>query len=96
MMRSDTGFACNAGSGINAVVHFEPVGHRTSRPDHYTEYNQRVAPNTTNAWRRLGIEGVGLKSQNDLIWQQRKLGAMLSEMRGESAGPAQVRLRAAR
>jgi BirA family biotin operon repressor/biotin-[acetyl-CoA-carboxylase] ligase len=27
---------------------------------------------------------------NDLIWQQRKLGGILIEMRGESAGPAQV------
>jgi BirA family biotin operon repressor/biotin-[acetyl-CoA-carboxylase] ligase len=42
------------------------------------------------AFRRLGVEGVGLKWPNDLIWQQRKLGGMLIEMRGEYAGPAQV------
>jgi BirA family biotin operon repressor/biotin-[acetyl-CoA-carboxylase] ligase len=43
-----------------------------------------------HAFARLGIEGVGLKWPNDLIWQQRKLGGILIEMRGESAGPAQV------
>jgi BirA family biotin operon repressor/biotin-[acetyl-CoA-carboxylase] ligase len=42
------------------------------------------------AFRRLGVEGVGLKWPNDLIWQQRKLGGILIEMRGESAGPALV------
>ncbi len=42
------------------------------------------------ALRRLGIEGVGLKWPNDLIWRQRKLGGILIEMRGESAGPAHV------
>jgi BirA family biotin operon repressor/biotin-[acetyl-CoA-carboxylase] ligase len=40
--------------------------------------------------RRLGVDGVGLKWPNDLIWQQRKLGGILIEMRGESAGPSQV------
>ena len=40
--------------------------------------------------RRFGAEGVGLKWPNDLIWQNRKLGGILIEMRGESAGPAQV------
>jgi BirA family transcriptional regulator, biotin operon repressor / biotin---[acetyl-CoA-carboxylase] ligase len=38
----------------------------------------------------LGIKGVGLKWPNDLQWQGRKLGGILIEMRGESAGPAQV------
>lgn len=42
------------------------------------------------ALRRLGVEGIGLKWPNDLMWQQRKLGGILIEMRGESAGPAQV------
>jgi BirA family biotin operon repressor/biotin-[acetyl-CoA-carboxylase] ligase len=43
-----------------------------------------------HAFRRLGVEGVGLKWPNDLIWRQRKLGGILIEMRGESAGPAHV------
>ncbi len=42
------------------------------------------------AFRRLGIQGVGLKWPNDLQWHGRKLGGILIEMRGESAGPAQV------
>lgn len=42
------------------------------------------------AFRRLGIEGVALKWPNDLVWQHRKLGGILIEMRGESAGPAYV------
>lgn len=42
------------------------------------------------AFRRLGIEDVGLKWPNDLVWQHRKLGGILIEMRGEAAGPAYV------
>ena len=39
---------------------------------------------------RFGAAEVGLKWPNDLIWKNRKLGGILIEMRGESAGPATV------
>jgi BirA family biotin operon repressor/biotin-[acetyl-CoA-carboxylase] ligase len=42
------------------------------------------------ALQRFGANGAGLKWPNDLVWQNRKLGGILIEMRGESAGPAHV------
>ncbi len=59
-------------------------------PPTFSALSLAVGVAAVNALRRLGIEGVGLKWPNDLIWQQRKLGGILIEMRGESAGPAQV------
>jgi BirA family transcriptional regulator, biotin operon repressor / biotin---[acetyl-CoA-carboxylase] ligase len=59
-------------------------------PPTFSALSLAVGVAAVRAFRRLGIEGVGLKWPNDLIWQQRKLGGILIEMRGESAGPAQV------
>lgn len=59
-------------------------------PPTFSALSLAVGVAAVNAMRSLGIEGVGLKWPNDLIWQQRKLGGILIEMRGESAGPAQV------
>jgi len=59
-------------------------------PPTFSALSLAVGVATVHAFQRLGIEGVGLKWPNDLIWQQRKLGGILIEMRGESAGPAQV------
>jgi len=39
---------------------------------------------------RAGIADAGLKWPNDVIWQNRKLGGTLVEMRAESAGPCYV------
>jgi BirA family transcriptional regulator, biotin operon repressor / biotin---[acetyl-CoA-carboxylase] ligase len=59
-------------------------------PPTFSALSLAVGVAAVRAFQRLGIEGVGLKWPNDLIWQQRKLGGILIEMRGESAGPAQV------
>lgn len=59
-------------------------------PPTFSALSLAVGVAAVSAFRRLGVEGVGLKWPNDLIWQQRKLGGILIEMRGESAGPAQV------
>lgn len=59
-------------------------------PPTFSALSLAVGVAAVRALRRLGIEGVGLKWPNDLMWQQRKLGGILIEMRGESAGPAQV------
>lgn len=59
-------------------------------PPTFCALSLAVGVAVVNALRSLGIEGVGLKWPNDLIWQQRKLGGILIDMRGESAGPAQV------
>ncbi len=37
-----------------------------------------------------GIDGVGLKWPNDIIWEQRKLAGILIEMSGEATGPTHV------
>jgi BirA family transcriptional regulator, biotin operon repressor / biotin---[acetyl-CoA-carboxylase] ligase len=59
-------------------------------PPAFSALSLAVGVAAVRAFRRLGIDGVGLKWPNDLIWQRRKLGGILIEMRGESAGPAQV------
>ncbi|MGH8235481.1 MAG: biotin--[acetyl-CoA-carboxylase] ligase [Steroidobacteraceae bacterium] len=59
-------------------------------PPTFSALSLAVGVAAVRAFRRLGIAGVGLKWPNDLIWEQRKLGGILIEMRGESAGPAQV------
>lgn len=38
----------------------------------------------------LGINGLGLKWPNDILWQRQKLCGVLLEMRGEAAGPCTV------
>lgn len=42
------------------------------------------------ALQKLGCTEIGLKWPNDIVWKGRKLAGILIEMRGESAGPAQV------
>jgi BirA family biotin operon repressor/biotin-[acetyl-CoA-carboxylase] ligase len=59
-------------------------------PPTFSALSLAVGVAVVKALRSLGIDGVGLKWPNDLVWQQRKLGGILIEMRGESAGPAQV------
>ena len=39
------------------------------------------------ALRDYGVDGVGLKWPNDLLWQGRKLAGLLVDMRGEAHGP---------
>ncbi|MBL8270349.1 biotin--[acetyl-CoA-carboxylase] ligase [Steroidobacter sp.] len=59
-------------------------------PPTFSALSLAVGVAVVKAFQRLGIQGVGLKWPNDLQWQGRKLGGILIEMRGESAGPAQV------
>jgi BirA family biotin operon repressor/biotin-[acetyl-CoA-carboxylase] ligase len=62
----------------------------TEAPPTFSALSLAVGVAVVNALERLGARGVGLKWPNDLIWQNRKLGGILIEMRGESAGPAHV------
>lgn len=39
---------------------------------------------------KLGVQGIGLKWPNDVVWQRRKLGGVLLEFGGESTGPCHV------
>jgi BirA family biotin operon repressor/biotin-[acetyl-CoA-carboxylase] ligase len=59
-------------------------------PPTFSALSLAVGVAVVKALRRVGIQGLGLKWPNDLLWQNRKLGGILIEMRGESAGPAQV------
>ncbi len=38
----------------------------------------------------LGADGIGLKWPNDIVWQRRKLGGLLLQLRMEAGGPATV------
>jgi BirA family biotin operon repressor/biotin-[acetyl-CoA-carboxylase] ligase len=42
------------------------------------------------ALRALGAADVGLKWPNDIVWQRRKLGGLLLQLRSEAGGPATV------
>ncbi len=59
-------------------------------PAHLPALSLAVGIGLTKVLRRWGCEGVKLKWPNDLLWQGRKLGGILIEMKGESAGPARV------
>ena len=59
-------------------------------PPTFSALSLAVGVAVVKALRRFGAAGVGLKWPNDLIWQGRKLGGILIEMRGESGGPSQV------
>lgn len=59
-------------------------------PPHFSALSLAVGVAIVRALERCGLAGVQLKWPNDLLWQQRKLGGILIEMRGESSGPARV------
>jgi len=59
-------------------------------PPTFSALSLAVGVAVVNALRALGAADVGLKWPNDLLWKGRKLGGILIEMRGESAGPARV------
>lgn len=59
-------------------------------PPTFSALSLAVGVACVRALERFGAHDVGLKWPNDLTWQARKLGGILIEMRGESAGPAQV------
>ena len=59
-------------------------------PPQFSALSLAVGVAIVRALERFGLAGVQLKWPNDLLWQQRKLGGILIEMRGESSGPARV------
>lgn len=59
-------------------------------PPTFSALSLAVGVAVVRAFARFGAADVGLKWPNDLMWQDRKLGGILIEMRGESAGPANV------
>lgn len=59
-------------------------------PPTFSALSLAIGVAVIKALRRFGAVDVGLKWPNDLLWRQRKLGGILIEMRGESAGPCQV------
>ena len=59
-------------------------------PPTFSALSLAVGVAVVSALRKLGAEDVGLKWPNDLMWKGRKLGGILIELRGESAGPSRV------
>ena len=74
------------GSGICMSVGWQFA----DAPPTFSALSLAVGVAVVNALRTLGASDVGLKWPNDLIWKGRKLGGILIEMRGESAGPSHV------
>jgi BirA family biotin operon repressor/biotin-[acetyl-CoA-carboxylase] ligase len=74
------------GSGICMSVGWQFA----EAPPTFSALSLAVGVAVARALRSLGAAEVGLKWPNDLQWQQRKLGGILIEMRGEAAGPARV------
>jgi BirA family biotin operon repressor/biotin-[acetyl-CoA-carboxylase] ligase len=73
------------GSGICLSVGWQFA----EAPPTFSALSLAVGVSAARALKRFGAD-VKLKWPNDLLWQQRKLGGILIEMRGESAGPAHV------
>jgi len=59
-------------------------------PPTFSALSLAVGVAAVRAFERCGAQNVGLKWPNDLLWQARKIGGILIEMRGESEGPASV------
>jgi BirA family transcriptional regulator, biotin operon repressor / biotin---[acetyl-CoA-carboxylase] ligase len=59
-------------------------------PPAFSALSLAVGVATVTALRQIGAQDVQLKWPNDLLWNGRKLGGILIEMRGESTGPAHV------
>jgi len=59
-------------------------------PPTFSALSLAVGVAVLRALRRFGGEPVQLKWPNDLTWNQRKLGGILIDMRGEAGGPARV------
>lgn len=59
-------------------------------PPTFSALSLAVGVAAIRALRRFGADEAGLKWPNDVTWRHRKLGGILIEMRGESAGPAHV------
>jgi len=74
------------GSGINLSVswHFEqPV-------ESLTRLSLAAGSAVVRVLTSMGFDGIGLKWPNDIFFQGKKLGGLLIEMRGETAGPCDV------
>ncbi len=84
--RRDSSWISPFGSGLclSARWHFEqPV-------DSLTCLSLAVGSAVIRVLKKMGFEGVGLKWPNDIFFQSRKLGGLLIEIRGETAGPCDV------
>jgi len=84
--RRGTPWISPIGSGINLSIawHFEqPV-------ESLTCLSLAAGSAVIRVLTKMGFDGVGLKWPNDIFFQGKKLGGLLIEMRGETAGPCDV------
>lgn len=73
-----------AGISLSLGWHFDPA------PEPLALVSLGTGVAVMRALSRAGITDAGLKWPNDVIWQYRKLGGTLVEMRAESAGPCKM------
>jgi len=78
---------------IGRVWHTPPGGNiclsllwRFKNFDSFSGLSLAVGVSIAKALRTAGIEGVGLKWPNDILWRERKLGGILVEASGEAQG----------
>lgn len=100
----DSGLACfaeaqTAGRGrrgrswispFGANLYFSLLWRFPANPPALTGLSLVIGIAVAHALEKLGVEGIGLKWPNDILWQQRKLGGILLEFGGESTGPCHV------
>jgi BirA family biotin operon repressor/biotin-[acetyl-CoA-carboxylase] ligase len=72
------------GISLSMGWHFDPA------PEPLALVSLGAGVAVIRALRRIGIFDAGLKWPNDVVWQYRKLGGTLVEMRAESAGPCKI------
>jgi len=62
----------------------------TEGPAFYAGLSLAVGVAAVQALGDAGVAGIGLKWPNDLVWNGRKLGGVLIELRGEAEGPCVI------
>ena len=89
----------SAGRGRRGRVWQSPLGAQiplsigycfAALPADFAGLGLAVGVMAAQALQQLGARDIGLKWPNDLIWQGRKLGGVLIELRGEAGGPCDV------
>lgn len=89
----------SAGRGRRGRVWQSPLGAQiplsigycfATLPADFAGLGLAVGVMVAQALLRLGVQDIGLKWPNDLLWEGRKLGGVLIELRGEAGGPCDV------
>lgn len=77
-------------SPFAANIYLSVLWRFQSAPAELGNLSLLVAVAVVRALKQQGIEDVGVKWPNDILWQNKKLAGILLEMRGEMSGPSNV------